>query len=111
MRENEPGKAIFITNLKRLLEENNVKQYELAKAIGVTSGVVSFWLKGTNYPRIATMQKIADYFRVPIESLTTPQPTTDEDAKRKEFESLLAQMTDEEKKLVRGVIIGILNNR
>lgn len=68
MRENEPGKAIFITNLKRLLEENNVKQYELAKAIGVTSGVVSFWLKGTNYPRIATMQKIADYFRAPIES-------------------------------------------
>lgn len=111
MCKDDTGKKIFANNLQRLLDDNDIKQYELAKGIGVANSNITFWLRGESYPRISTMQKIADYFRVPIESLTTPQPTTDEDAKRKEFESLLAQMTDEEKKLVRGVIIGILNNR
>lgn len=50
--------------IKKLREENDVTQAELANAIGVTTSAVSAWEKGINEPRMGQVHKIAQYFKV-----------------------------------------------
>ena len=39
---------IFMNNLKRLMDEKNVTQKELADAIGVSPQAINFWCTGRN---------------------------------------------------------------
>ncbi len=50
--------------IKKLREQNNITQADLAKAIGVTTSAVSAWEKGINEPRMGAVHKIALYFNV-----------------------------------------------
>ena len=50
--------------IKKLREENDVTQADLATAIGVTTSAVSAWEKGINEPRMGAVHKIAQYFNV-----------------------------------------------
>lgn len=51
-------------NIKRLRELNSLTQKELGDIIGVTDKAVSTWESDKKIPRMAAIQKIADYFRV-----------------------------------------------
>lgn len=46
--------------------EKGVSAYEIAKAIGVPSGMFTNWKAGRYTPKADKMQKIADYFGVPL---------------------------------------------
>lgn len=50
--------------IKKLREQNNITQAELAEALGVTTSAVSAWEKGINAPRMGAVHKIAQYFNV-----------------------------------------------
>lgn len=50
--------------IKKLRDENDITQSELAKALGVTTSAVSAWEKGINEPRMGAVHKIAQYFNV-----------------------------------------------
>ncbi len=50
--------------IKKLREQKNTTQGDLAKAIGVTTSAVSAWEKGINEPRMGAVHKIAQYFNV-----------------------------------------------
>ena len=60
----ELQKRIFSENLKRLMEEQNLTQADVAKSIGVSPQTFNTWVRGISLPRMGKIQRLADYFRV-----------------------------------------------
>lgn len=65
----EDVKRSFVNNLKKLMEENDKTQNDIAQIAGVSQGTVSDWLTGKKYPRMDKIQKITDFFGLPITAL------------------------------------------
>lgn len=63
------AKQMLADNLFYLLENRGVSQIQLAEAIGVSTASVSDWCNGKKYPRADKMQKMADYFGVPMSAI------------------------------------------
>jgi transcriptional regulator with XRE-family HTH domain len=55
----------------KLLQRDGITAYKVAKATGITNSTFSEWKKGTYTPKVDKLQKIADYFGVPLEYLLT----------------------------------------
>ena len=51
---------------EKLLNERGVKAIEVSRQTGVTTQALSAWKKGEYTPKTDKIQKIADYFGVPI---------------------------------------------
>lgn len=65
-----------------LCKLRDVTPYRVAKETGVTSSTLSQWKNGAYVPKVEKLQKIADYFDVPLEYFTgrtapEPLPSTD----------------------------------
>ncbi len=60
---------IFVERLNKLLKENGVSKYRLAKDIGVSKQAVLWWCDGINEPKISYLKKIAEYFEVTADYL------------------------------------------
>lgn len=54
----------FSNNLKRLLEEQNKTQLDLAKYLNVSNTTVNNYVKGYNTPRMDRIDKISNFFGV-----------------------------------------------
>lgn len=50
----------------KLLKQHNTTPYKVAKATGIANSTLSNWKSGTVTPKLDKLQKIADYFGVPI---------------------------------------------
>ena len=59
----------FKKNLKELRIEKNLGQVELAKAIGVSKGVISLWENGLREPNMYSLILLAKYFNISIDEL------------------------------------------
>jgi len=60
----------FLTNLQRLMNENNISQNKLAKELGISSATITLWKKrGCDHININTLFKIANYFGITVEEL------------------------------------------
>lgn len=59
----------FAYNLKALRKEKKLSQPELAKAINVSKGVISFWENGIYEPTASNIIKIAKFFNISIDEL------------------------------------------
>lgn len=59
----------FGEKLRQLMENNNVKQQELADKLNVKRGSVSNWTTNRRCPDAETIVKIADYFNVTVDYL------------------------------------------
>lgn len=57
------GENLFWINFINLCNEHNIKPNPLANKLGISSGTVTGWKKGSS-PRDTAVQKIADYFNV-----------------------------------------------
>ena len=53
--------------ISRLIEDNRVKKVDLYTYVGVTKSTLDNIIKGINDPKCATIEKIADFFKVPID--------------------------------------------
>lgn len=49
-----------------LLAEKNVTAYQVAKATDVSTATLSHWKQGIYAPKIDKLERIADYFDVPV---------------------------------------------
>ncbi|MDV9963371.1 helix-turn-helix transcriptional regulator [Clostridioides difficile] len=54
-----------------LLEERNLKAADVCRGTGLPSSLFSEWKKGKSTPKVDKLQKIADFFGVSLEYLTT----------------------------------------
>ncbi|KWX69804.1 helix-turn-helix domain-containing protein [Paenibacillus jilunlii] len=59
-------------NIRKLRDERNITQQQLADSLGLTFQAVSKWECGTTVPDIAVLPEIADYFSVTIDDLFKP---------------------------------------
>lgn len=59
----------FKDNLKELRREKNLGQVELAKAIGVSKGVISLWENGLREPTMYSLITLAKFFNISIDEL------------------------------------------
>ena len=64
---------MFWQNFERLCTKAGKSPTRVAAELGLTSGSVAGWKKGAA-PRNGTVKQIADYFGVPLESLTAGEP-------------------------------------
>lgn len=62
-------KAIHNETLRAALAERGWTQTQLAKAVGVTSQAVTNWLKGSDFPRPATLLKLATTLKLSFDQL------------------------------------------
>lgn len=60
---------LFKIKLKELRTEKGVGQIELAKAVGVSKGVISLWENGLREPGMNSLILLATYFSVSIDYL------------------------------------------
>ena len=67
--KNIQEKNYFKDNLKILRLEAGLGQVELAKKLGVSKAIISFWENGVNEPVMSALIKIADFFNVTIDWL------------------------------------------
>lgn len=56
---------------EELLQKHGISTYKVSKATGIAQSVFSSWKSGVSTPKQDKMQKIADYFHVSLEYLTT----------------------------------------
>lgn len=59
----------FKDNLKELRIEAKLGQVELAKAIGVSKGVISLWENGLREPNMYSLILLAKFFKISIDEL------------------------------------------
>jgi len=50
----------------KLLQENKITAYRVGKDTNIPTSTLSDWKTGRSQPKIDKLQKIADYFDVPI---------------------------------------------
>ncbi len=55
---------MFCERLKMLRIEKELSQPELAKLVGVSNGMISFWENGINEPTITDLVKLSQIFEV-----------------------------------------------
>lgn len=53
-----------------LLQNFGVTAYKVSKETGISQQTLSDWKKGKSIPKLDKLQKIADYFNVPLDYLT-----------------------------------------
>jgi transcriptional regulator with XRE-family HTH domain len=63
----------FSETLRRLMDDANLTQQEVAIALGISQRAVSGWLQGSK-PRSGKMRRLADFFDVPVEVLEGKAP-------------------------------------
>lgn len=56
---------------EKLLTEKKVKPIDVSRATGISASTLSDWKKGKSTPKADKLQKIADYFNISLEYLTT----------------------------------------
>lgn len=59
----------FAEILKSLRMEKGIGQVELAKQIGVSNGIISFWENGLREPSMSSLISLAQFFDVSIDYL------------------------------------------
>lgn len=100
------NREVFANNLIRLMRLKGVNQVEVAKALKMSTTSVSEWTRAVKYPRIDTMQKIADYFEVPMQSLTLERK--EPDGRTDEFIQLFSSLSSEQKQFILQSMKGLL---
>lgn len=73
MKEDEMERIIS-KNLKKIMKEFKIKQYELAKIAGVSESAAGKWILGKSTPRMGAIQKMADHFGIPKSYILNESP-------------------------------------
>ena len=62
--------------LKELRKQNNMTQADLAEKMCVTDKAVSKWERDISCPNIETIQKLADFFNIPVNELLSAKSSS-----------------------------------
>ena len=76
-------KDVFVANLNRIADEQNMNQVEIAKKLGVSQPTVHYWFTGVKMPRNEKIDALAELFGCTRFDLTLPK-----DFKRKPLSNM-----------------------
>ena len=94
--------SVFYKHYLALCAEKKVSPSGAAKAIGLSNAAASGWKKG-KVPSDVTLEKLANYFGVPVSRFFDEQKETAPtvpDERDLEMLSLLSRLTPEQKKML-----------
>ncbi len=63
--------------LAELRKQNNMTQADLAEKMCVTDKAVSKWERDISCPNIETIQKLADFFNIPVNELLSAKSSSE----------------------------------
>lgn len=96
MSEKNDGINTFVSNLRRIMSEQNIKQVDIVRGMRISNATASQWVNGRTYPRIGMMKRLADFLHVPVSALTSKHdPQTD--ARVARFTELLDTLSEADK--------------
>ena len=58
-----------LQRVKQLMKDQGLTVYALSKRTGISQATITQWLHGRNGASVTSLQKLANYFNVPIEEL------------------------------------------
>ena len=61
----------------KMMKANGCTAYQVSKATGIAQSTLSDWKSGKSVPKADKLQKIADFFGVPVEYLMTGEEKKD----------------------------------
>lgn len=99
-------------NVKELATQRKISVAELERTLGFGNGSISKWDKQS--PSAEKLKKIADYFDVSTDYLLDREPSKNisvEDALNTVMSYDGKPITDNDRKILRGIIEGYLNNK
>ena len=64
------SREILSENIRYHLDKSGMEQSELAEKLGVSQSSISHWINGNKYPRIDTIERIAELFNVRKSDIT-----------------------------------------
>ncbi len=88
---------------EKLCKERGVTAYKVAKATEISTATLSNWKSGRSTPKIDKLQRIADYFDVPLETFTASMPQSKKRVVKKTY-TMPTSATDELVKKFKAVI-------
>ncbi|MFT9412158.1 LexA family protein [Liquorilactobacillus hordei] len=68
------NKKVLSDNIKRLMERHSVERAKMANDLNVKYTTLTDWINGNTYPRIGSIEKIANYFNVEKSDLIERKP-------------------------------------
>ena len=103
-------------NIKKIREEYNLKQIEVATHIGVDKSAYSNIEKGTRALTVVELQKMAQLFNLTTDEIINykeemPKEVVMEDKNAVEQMRLLQQLEDEDKKTIFKLVDKMLTNK
>lgn len=66
-----------MNSIKEYLDENNMSQRDLAKALEITDGAVSQWISGLTKPSTEMAKKIKTHTGLSLDAILFPDETTE----------------------------------
>ena len=72
-----------------LCKNNHIKPIDVSRATGIAAATLSSWKKGNYYPKTEKLKKIADYFGVTLEYLTTGTSAVNVEIESPELKQLI----------------------
>lgn len=103
------NREIFAANLVKIMRIKGLAQVDIVQALKVSPTTVSEWTRALKYPRIDTMQRLADYLEVPMQMLTLEHKQDGPlDA---EFAKLFAKLSLDKKEFIIQAMKGLLEGK
>ena len=96
-KEKRAMASIFGKRLVELRQEHQLTQNELAEKVGLSRPMVSYFESRAKNPTLETVQKIADFFDVPPESLISEN---DKDTKKTTIVNLNNYLSKKQKRMI-----------
>ena len=93
------ARDIFVENLERIMRNRGITQANIVANLNTNASTVSDWVIGKKYPRVDSMQRLADYLDVTMAELTTKR----DDQLEQEIEILKGMFLNKE-------VIALSNN-
>lgn len=92
---------IFMKKFNKLLDEHpDIKQVDVAKAIGVSSATISEWRKGRKSPRIEKVRLVATYFGVDVDYFFTNTKVPEYSPDMLELLEMYSDLTEQKKEML-----------
>lgn len=92
-------REVFRKNLNYYLSETGTLQKDLAEYVGAKTTTVSGWTRGISYPRADAMEKIADFFSIPLSKLVMAHDD-DQDDEEEQLLRLFRALSSNGKRLM-----------
>ncbi len=110
MGENQ--RIVFVNNLQRYMKMRGVDQADIVNALAVSASTVSDWATGKKYPRVDSMQRLADFLGVLLSDLTseTAAPSVLLNPQEEELVAIYRDLNTEGQDILMGTARGLAAN-